>query len=107
MILIIHRQQVKQELIYSHLMIRMRQFLKSLKDIRRYIRRGSPQDVIKVCPICLGDKLEIFHSAFLGFLSPPLYICHICGYKGVIFVEIERIQYEKLMVSESKSFSGG
>lgn len=107
MILIIHALQEEQDHNYSHLMIRMRQFLKSLRDIRRYIRRGSPQDVIKVCPICLGDKLEILHSAFLGLLSPPLHICHICGYKGVIFVEIERIQYEKLIVSESKSFSRG
>lgn len=74
----------------------MRRFLESLKEIRKNIRRGSPQDVIKVCPICLGDNLEILHNAFLGLLSPPLYICRICGYKGVIFAEIDRIQYEKL-----------
>ena len=89
-------------------MIKMRQFLKSLKDIRRYIRRGSPQNVIKVCPICLGDNLEIIHNAFLGLLSPPFHLCHICGYKGVIYAEIEQVQYEKLnSVSEKNSFSGG
>ncbi|MFW9906534.1 MAG: hypothetical protein ACFFFH_19665 [Candidatus Thorarchaeota archaeon] len=74
----------------------MRRFLNSLKDIRKYIRRGPPQDVIKVCPICLSDNLEVIHNSFLGFLSPPLHICHICGYKGAIFAEIDRIQYEKL-----------
>ena len=77
-------------------MSNMRRFLNSLKDIRRFVRRGSPQDVVKVCPICLGDDLEVVHNAFLGLLSPPLHICRICGYKGAIFAEIDRIQYEKL-----------
>lgn len=87
----------------------MRRFLRTVRDIRSYIRRGSPQDVIKVCPICLGDNLEVLHNAFLGLLSPPYYSCHLCGYKGAIFAEIERIQYENLKNSiiEGNSFSGG
>ncbi|MFX0123137.1 MAG: hypothetical protein ACFFAE_05825 [Candidatus Hodarchaeota archaeon] len=86
----------------------MRQFLRTLKDIRKYIRRGSPKDVIKVCPICLADNLEVHHNAFLGLLSPPYHICRVCGYKGTIFAEIERIQYENLdSITEGNSFSGG
>ncbi|UCG03114.1 MAG: hypothetical protein JSW11_03810 [Candidatus Heimdallarchaeota archaeon] len=85
----------------------MRQFLKNLRDIRRYIRRGSAKDVIKVCPICLGDNLEVHLNSFLGFLSPPYYNCHICGYKGAIFAEIERNQYENLKsTTEGNSYLG-
>ena len=86
----------------------MRQFLQSLRDIRKYIRRGPAQDVIRVCPICLEDNLEVSHNTFLGLLSPPYYICHICGYKGAIFAEIERNQYENLKsTDENNSFSRG
>lgn len=86
----------------------MRTFLRSLREIRRYIRRGSAQDVIKVCPICLEDNLIVLPNTFLGFLSPPFYLCRICGYKGAIFAEVERNQYENLKsTTEGNSFPGG
>ncbi len=74
----------------------MRQFLRSFSEIRKFIRRGSPQDVVKVCPICLTNSLEVIPNRFLGLLSPPYYLCRNCGYKGMIFAEIERKQYESL-----------
>ncbi|MFX0014763.1 MAG: hypothetical protein ACFFB2_00815 [Promethearchaeota archaeon] len=73
----------------------MRQFLRSLKEIRKYIHRGSAQDVVIVCPICLGDILEVIPN-ILPLLSPPIYSCPICGYRGAIFAEIKIDQYEKL-----------
>ncbi len=74
----------------------MRHFLKSLSEIRKFIRRGPSQDVVKVCPICLTNSLELIPNIFLGLLSPPYYLCRRCEYKGPIFAELERNQYEKL-----------
>ncbi len=86
----------------------MRQFFRSFSEIRKFIRRGPSQDVVKVCPICLANSLEVIPNVFLGFLSPPYYSCSKCGYKGTIFAEIERSEYEKLdSVIETNSSSGG
>ncbi|MFX1282527.1 MAG: hypothetical protein ACFFB5_02690 [Promethearchaeota archaeon] len=86
----------------------MRQFLRSFSDIRKFIRRGSPKDVVKVCPICLTNNLEVIPNSFLGLLSPPYYLCRNCGYKGAIFAEIDQKQYESLdLVADTNSSSGG
>ena len=75
----------------------MRQFLRSFSEVRKLIRRGpSSPDVIKICPVCLGKSLRIQPNPFLAFLSPSIYVCRKCGYKGSIIAEIERNEYQKL-----------
>ncbi|MFX0174468.1 MAG: hypothetical protein ACFE9L_21530 [Candidatus Hodarchaeota archaeon] len=74
----------------------MRQFLRRVKEVSKFIRRGpSLQDVIKVCPICLSPSLEV-QPSFLTFLTPTIYYCRQCNYNGPILAEIEKKEYEKL-----------
>lgn len=87
----------------------MRQFIRSISEVRKLIRRGSSSvDVIRVCPICLSSNLKEMRNPFLGILSPPTYKCQLCSYEGPIFAEIERNEYEKLdLMNELDSSSPG
>ena len=88
-------------------MRRMSQFFRSLKEIRKYIRRKPSQNVVKVCPICLAEDLEIVPNAFLPFISPPNYICRQCGYAGIIFAEIAKDEYAKLKSTDETNPNQG
>jgi len=43
---------------------------------------------IKVCPVCLSPNIRR-SSPFDGWLTPEIYICDNCGYRGPIYAEIE------------------
>jgi len=43
---------------------------------------------IKVCPICFSPRIRK-SSPFDGWLTPAIYICEDCGYRGPIYAEIE------------------
>jgi C4-type Zn-finger protein len=43
---------------------------------------------IKVCPICHSPKIK-FSSQFDGWLTPEVYICIECGYRGPIILEVD------------------
>ena len=87
----------------------MRQFIRSFSEVRKLIRRGSSSpEVIRVCPVCLAANIKEIRNPFLGFLSPPIYKCQLCAYRGPIFAEIERNEYEKLdLMNEIDSSSVG
>ncbi|MHA2224997.1 MAG: hypothetical protein ACXAC8_07320 [Candidatus Hodarchaeales archaeon] len=79
----------------------MQQFFRTIKDIRKFMRRGSPsQDVVKVCPICLGNSLELQLNGFLSFIIPSSYLCRQCNYHGPIYAEIELNEYNKLLSND-------
>lgn len=41
-----------------------------------------------MCPVCHSPKIKL-SSIFDGWLTPEVYICMDCGYKGPIVLEIE------------------
>lgn len=50
--------------------------------------RKIKKRIIKVCPVCHSPKIKL-SSIFDGWLTPEVYICMDCGYKGPIVLEIE------------------
>ncbi len=51
------------------------------KKKRRKIR-------IRVCPICQSRNIRL-SSSLDGWLTPEIYICEDCGYKGPIYLELQ------------------
>lgn len=43
---------------------------------------------IKVCPRCESRNIELL-SPLGGWMTPEVYICLKCGYRGPIILEIE------------------
>lgn len=43
---------------------------------------------IKVCPVCGSRKLRL-SSPLDGWLTPEVYICEECGYRGPIYLELQ------------------
>lgn len=43
---------------------------------------------IKVCPVCHSLKIKL-SSQFDGWLTPEVYICLECGYRGPIVLEVD------------------
>ena len=43
---------------------------------------------IRACPLCGSTKLRRI-SPFSGWLTPEIWVCPDCGYKGPIYAEIE------------------
>jgi len=43
---------------------------------------------IKVCPVCHSPEIKL-SSAFNGWLTPEIYVCMKCGYRGPIVLELE------------------
>ncbi len=50
-------------------------------------RRKTTQRV-RVCPICGSTRLRR-ESPFSGWLTPEVWVCPDCGYRGPIYGEIE------------------
>lgn len=74
----------------------MRTFFQSLREIRKLMRRGSSlNSVVKVCPVCLRQTIEIVPN-FLPLIVPNNYHCKTCDYNGPILAEIEKEDYEKI-----------
>jgi len=51
------------------------------------VRRRKVQRV-RVCPICGSPRLKR-ESVFSGWLTPEIWVCLECGYRGPIYGEIE------------------
>ena len=83
----------------------MRTFFKSLREIRKLLRRGSSlNSVVKVCPVCLSQTVEIVPN-FLPLIVPNSYHCKTCDYNGPILVEIEKEDYEKIKIEDTSNFT--
>ena len=74
----------------------MKRFFK-FNDIFKFAKREPPSnEVLKVCPVCLRNSLEMITNPLLGGIVPPTYFCHFCNYKGPIFAEITIDDYKKI-----------
>jgi len=61
--------------------------LRSLLDVLKSLRRGDMKP--KICPKC-GSNQVVFSSSFDLWLFPESYTCKKCGYKGQLFLELEK-----------------
>ncbi len=43
---------------------------------------------VRVCPVCGSKNIRLF-TKLSGWLTPEIYVCEDCGYKGPITLEIE------------------
>ena len=83
----------------------MSTFFKSLREIRKLLRRGSSSNsVVKVCPVCLSQTVEIVPN-FLPLIAPNRYHCKTCYYNGPTLVEIENEDYERINIEDSSHFT--
>ncbi len=78
----------------------MRQYLNFNRVFSHIKKKPSSKDVIKVCPVCLRNKLEKRINPLLGIIFPPMYFCHHCDYNGPLFAEIELEEYKKINFNE-------
>jgi len=44
--------------------------------------------VIKLCPRCHSKNIRL-SSVFDGWLTPEVYVCKDCGYRGPLVLEVE------------------
>ena len=56
-----------------------------LIDILKLFKRG--RGGVKLCPVCETPSLKS-SSPLNGWLTPQIYICTKCGYKGPIYLEV-------------------
>ena len=77
-------------------MVNMRRFFNFNRIFSQIKKKSSSTDVIKVCPVCLRNKLEKRINPLSGIIFPPTYFCHQCNYHGPLFAEIELEEYKKI-----------
>jgi predicted RNA-binding Zn-ribbon protein involved in translation (DUF1610 family) len=61
--------------------------LQNLREVFGKLKRSQP--VPKFCPKCGSSKVRL-SSRFDIWLFPEQYVCHECGYKGPVIMELER-----------------
>ena len=80
----------------------MRHFFRNVKETLKLVSRGSSQDVIRVCPVCLEDTL-ITQTSFLTFIAPTIYLCSNCQYRGPLYAEVPVEDFLKLKKLKEQS----
>jgi len=43
---------------------------------------------VEICPVCGSPKIRKI-SSFSGWLTPEIWVCPECGYKGPVYAEKE------------------
>ncbi len=68
------------------------------KDERRSFHFRSPfssndkERSIKLCPRCGSSSIKL-SSKWDGWLTPEVYLCGECGYRGPIYLEMTEKEY--------------
>ncbi|HDM23410.1 MAG TPA: hypothetical protein ENG22_00500 [Candidatus Bathyarchaeota archaeon] len=57
-----------------------------LKKLSKIFSRGTAK-TIRVCPRCHSPDIAL-STKFDGWLTPEIYVCKRCGYRGPIYLEI-------------------
>lgn len=52
------------------------------------VKQKRRKVVVKLCPRCHSKNIKP-SSVFNGWLTPEVYICEDCGYRGPIVLEVE------------------
>jgi len=60
------------------------------------MKKKRKRRAVKLCPVCHNTDIELL-SGLSGWLTPEIYICRKCGYKGPIILELE--------VSENENYT--
>jgi hypothetical protein len=72
--------------------------LENLRDVFKTLKHSKPQ--AKFCPRCGSPKLQL-SSSLDYFLTPQKYICQNCGYAGMVYMELEKVDEENKEEKES------
>ena len=60
--------------------------LEGLHDVFKNVKHRKPTQIF--CPRCASPKIHLFSGLDL-WLTPQSYVCDMCGYKGLIVMELE------------------
>jgi len=65
-----------------------------LDRIRKIFSFKSKRGTIALCPVCYSPDLKPL-TRLSGLLTPRVYICNKCGYKGPVYLEVDLEEYLK------------
>ncbi|MHA1618666.1 MAG: hypothetical protein ACTSVZ_05235 [Promethearchaeota archaeon] len=57
-------------------------------------KKTKPTERVMMCPQCHGTKLR-YASILGGFMGQPRLLCPDCGYKGVVFVDVNPSDHDQ------------
>ena len=61
--------------------------LENIREVFKTLKHRAPSK--KYCPRCGSPKIRL-SSSFDYWLTPQKYLCEDCGYKGPVFMELEK-----------------
>jgi DNA-directed RNA polymerase subunit RPC12/RpoP len=64
----------------------------NIRDVFKTLKHQKPTQIF--CPKCGSPKLSL-SSSLDYWLTPQKYVCAECGYRGTIFMELEKEEEEK------------
>ncbi|MFQ5711149.1 MAG: hypothetical protein ACE5GD_05125 [Candidatus Geothermarchaeales archaeon] len=68
--------------------------LGGLADLLRSLRKRRSTPSVKLCPRCHKRTLAL-SSWMDGWITPEVYLCRSCGYRGPVYVEMTLEEYQK------------
>ena len=67
----------------------------------KYLKRKPKKKMVRICPSCNKKNLKL-SSMLDGWLTPEVYLCLSCDYKGTLFLEIDSDEYIKCRDDDEK-----
>jgi transcription elongation factor Elf1 len=64
----------------------------NLRNIFKTLKHKKPTQIF--CPKCASPKLSL-SSSLDYWLTPQKYVCSECGYRGTVFMELEKEEETK------------
>ena len=74
-----------------------------LKNIKKFFKRISRKKGkrLTICPRCGNPKIHL-SSILDGWITPPQYVCDICGYTGPMVMEVDEEEFKQYLKDLSK-----
>jgi len=64
--------------------------------------RGKPgMKMIRICPMCKKPTLRPADS-ISGWMTAPILLCSDCGYRGIVYLEVDADEFERFQREESR-----
>jgi hypothetical protein len=64
----------------------------NLRNVFKTLKHKKPTQIF--CPKCASPKLSL-SSSLDYWLTPQKYVCNECGYRGTLFMELEKEEETK------------
>nr|MDO8100102.1 hypothetical protein [Candidatus Njordarchaeota archaeon] len=66
------------------------------------LSHGKPASkMIRICPMCKKPTLRPADS-ISGWMTAPILSCSNCGYRGIVYLEVDADEFEKFQSEESR-----